>query len=117
MVLRVYFFRPKSAYEMRISDGSSDVCSSGLSGLPEYGGLARYHADVAAGAAPWPVDRLLAETEADRLRYPPGAGWAYSNIGYMKAGALIAQASGLPLGVALQQLVLDRKSTRLNSSH
>src|SRR3546814_16971458 len=63
---------------MRISDWSSDVCSS---------------------------DLLLAETEADRLRYPPGAGWAYSNIGYMKAGALIAQASGLPLGVALQQLV------------
>ncbi|MFC3675581.1 serine hydrolase domain-containing protein [Ferrovibrio xuzhouensis] len=74
-------------------------------GLSDYGGLARYHADVAAGAAPWPVDRLLAETEADRLRYAPGHGWAYSNIGYMKAATHIAQAAGLPLADALRQLV------------
>ena len=29
-------------------------------GLPDYGGLKRYHEDVASGRAPWPVDRLLA---------------------------------------------------------
>src|SRR3546814_5744305 len=29
---RVFFFKQKTAYEMRISDGSSDVCSSDLDG-------------------------------------------------------------------------------------
>src|SRR3546814_5378142 len=29
----VFFFKPKSAYEMRISDWRSDVCSSDLSAL------------------------------------------------------------------------------------
>src|SRR3546814_2274711 len=29
----VFFFKQKTAYEMRISDGSSDVCSSDLGGL------------------------------------------------------------------------------------
>lgn len=74
-------------------------------GLPDYGGLAAYHADVAAGVAPWPAERLLAEAEADRLRYPPGEGWAYSNIGYREVGLLIAEAAGLPLGEALRELV------------
>ncbi|WP_341704635.1 serine hydrolase domain-containing protein [Ferrovibrio sp.] len=74
-------------------------------GLPDYGGLASYQADVAAQRAPWPAARLLAETEADRLRYAPGQGWAYSNIGYMKVAALVAQAAGLSLGDALDRLV------------
>src|SRR3546814_3571829 len=30
-----FFFKQKTAYEMRISDWSSDVCSSDLSDLPE----------------------------------------------------------------------------------
>src|SRR3546814_19068124 len=32
MVLRIFFFKQKTAYEMRISDWSSDVCSSDLGG-------------------------------------------------------------------------------------
>lgn len=74
-------------------------------GLPDYGGLKRYHDDVAAGVAPWPAERLLAEAEADRLRYLPGEDWDYSNIGYREVGLLIVGASGLPLGEALEQLV------------
>src|SRR3546814_4246896 len=31
----VFFFKQKTAYEMRISDWSSDVCSSDLHGKPE----------------------------------------------------------------------------------
>ena len=53
-------------------------------GLPDYGGIGQYHADVAAGKAPWPIEKLLAIVDADRLRYPPGAGWGYSNIGYLR---------------------------------
>src|SRR3546814_18040716 len=33
-LLFVFFFKQKTAYEMRISDWSSDVCSSDLQGVP-----------------------------------------------------------------------------------
>ncbi|WP_260741107.1 serine hydrolase domain-containing protein [Tunturiibacter lichenicola] len=75
------------------------------SGLPDYGYVSEYHSDVAAGKAPWPIERLLATVDADRLWYKPGAEWAYSNIGYLKVAQLIEQASGLTLKVALEQLV------------
>ncbi len=74
-------------------------------GLPDYGALSAYHDDVAAGAEPWPLTRVLVETEATRLRYPPGQGWAYSNIGYREVADLVAAAGGLPLGEALRTLV------------
>src|SRR5689334_16480311 len=44
--------------------------------------------------------------EADRLDFEPGAGWSYSNVGYMFAGDAVAQAAGLPLGEALDALVI-----------
>src|SRR3546814_6555552 len=34
-VLLIFFFKQKTAYEMRISDWSSDVCSSDLSPKPQ----------------------------------------------------------------------------------
>src|SRR3546814_9401579 len=59
-----FFFKQKTAYEMRISDWSSDVCSSDL-GTPrklsetDRRTLARYFAGAgraaAAGAPAWPV--------------------------------------------------------------
>ncbi len=76
-------------------------------GLPDYGVIARYHADVAAGKPPWPVDRLLNAVEVTRLRYQPGAGWAYSNIGYLRIAQLIERISGRELAVALADLVFD----------
>src|SRR3546814_1031413 len=33
----LFFFKQKTAYEMRISDWSSDVCSSDLHALPDFG--------------------------------------------------------------------------------
>jgi CubicO group peptidase (beta-lactamase class C family) len=74
-------------------------------GLPDYGSLARYHEDVAAGKPPWPIDRLLAALDAGRPRYEPGTDWAYSNVGYLKVGQLIEHASRLTLAEALQRLV------------
>src|SRR3546814_9018260 len=38
LVFVVFFFKQKTAYEMRISDWSSDVCSSDLPVLPTMGG-------------------------------------------------------------------------------
>src|SRR3546814_19254906 len=43
-----FFFKPKTAYEMRISDWSSDVCSSDLKAL-EHVGEHRKSAAVPAG--------------------------------------------------------------------
>src|SRR3546814_8752646 len=40
----VFFFKQKTAYEMRISDWSSDVCSSDLRGVVE-GAVLHDHAD------------------------------------------------------------------------
>jgi len=74
-------------------------------GLPDYGGLARYHEDVEARKSPWPVERLLAALDTKRLRYEPGNGWAYSNIGYLKVRNLIEHSTGVSLGEALDQLV------------
>lgn len=76
-------------------------------GLPDYGSVASYHEDVAAGKAPWPITQLLDVLDADRSRYEPGKGWAYSNIGYLKVGQLIERASGLPLRQALDRVVFD----------
>src|SRR3546814_6623040 len=36
MRISVFFFKQKTAYEMRISDWSSDVCSSDLRRLPDH---------------------------------------------------------------------------------
>src|SRR3546814_2524565 len=63
----VFFFKQKTAYEMRISDWSSDVCSSDLSQAArgERGG---------AGGAPHPRPRSRAPLPADpplRLAAPP----------------------------------------------
>lgn len=74
-------------------------------GLPDYGSSLSYRDDVAAGGTPWPVERLLAEVEADRLRYEPGTGWAYSNIGYLEVARSIERASGMTLAEALRRLV------------
>src|SRR3546814_9877084 len=44
-----FFFKQKTAYEVRISDWSSDVCSSDLFGVPHIFG--KTDADVAYGVA------------------------------------------------------------------
>src|SRR3546814_4660279 len=36
MIVFFFFFKQKTAYEMRISDWSSDVCSSDLPGRPHF---------------------------------------------------------------------------------
>lgn len=77
------------------------------SGLPDYGGLPRYHADVAAGKAPWPTDRLLSAVDVTRLRYEPGTAWAYSNIGYLRVAQLIERISRRRLSEVLADLVFD----------
>ncbi|MBS0520859.1 MAG: beta-lactamase family protein [Proteobacteria bacterium] len=75
-------------------------------GLRDYGGLSDYHDAVARCLSPWSVDELLARTGADRPLYPPGQGWAYSNIGYLVVRRLIEETCGDALGTVVRRLVL-----------
>jgi CubicO group peptidase (beta-lactamase class C family) len=75
-------------------------------GLTDYGGLATYHDAVACGADAWPVSELLARTDADQPIYPPGEGWAYSNIGYLKVRRLLEATATEDLASTLARLVL-----------
>src|SRR3546814_10911346 len=126
---RFFFFKQKTAYEMRISDWSSDVCSSDLRGLH-------------AGAPPYGV--ITADVQGDKLggtwrrltgsiieRICTQAGVAPDRIDSASLAALDTAAAALPGGghISLylteqtkvldlvQRLALDRKRTRLNSSH
>lgn len=75
-------------------------------GLADYSELADYHAAVARHEAPWATDELLQRLDAGRLRYPPGSGWQYSNVGYLWVTRVIERVSGLALQQALNQRVL-----------
>src|SRR3546814_7291948 len=97
-----FFFKQKTAYEMRISDWSSDVCSSDLKveALPRA---------IPMSAVTTPL--LLRRTAA-----VPGTGLAVSF-------ATVVARSFLDLEIFFSDCDIcdpvsrDRKSTRLNSSH
>src|SRR3546814_5061572 len=46
MLLLFFFFKQKTAYEMRISDWSSDVCSSDLGPQPDVVDVRRHHVET-----------------------------------------------------------------------
>src|SRR3546814_1564940 len=118
------FFKQKTAYEMRISDWSSDVCSSDLRSadaelhFPAFAGdlhIARIEI-VAPGII---VSRLLAAELAGLLKFPchrfvsflsPPAPRRRLHATNRGRGCARAAAAIVPPG-------RDRKSTRLNSSH
>src|SRR3546814_1230587 len=117
-----FFFKQKTAYEMRISDWSSDVCSSDLSSVVgrhhqlvrkgrEFVALCPFHSDSKpslnivdekgfyhcfACGAHGDVIRFVMESEG---------------LGFMEAVEQLAAQAGLEVPKE------DRKSTRLNSSH
>ncbi len=74
-------------------------------GVPDYGGLRDYHETVARGDAPWSAERLLRSVDAERLLFPPGEGWAYSNVGYLLVRHLVEQAAAEDIDAALRRLV------------
>lgn len=76
-------------------------------GLADYGELADYHAAVARGDQPWPANEMLERLDATRLRYQPGVGWGYSNVGYLYIAQLIKALTGTPLAQAIEQRVLQ----------
>src|SRR3546814_8386149 len=113
----VCFFKQKTAYEMRISDWSSDVCSSDL--VYPYGeiSLALRQAVIDAGfAGAFGQHSGAAGGSADRFalpRFPLNEAY-----GALDRFRLLANALPLPVsGVTPSDTAIDRKSTRLNSSH
>ncbi|WP_159918162.1 serine hydrolase [Pantoea sp. 18069] len=76
-------------------------------GLADYGLIAQYQGDVAAGCTPWSVEQLLDRVDVRSARGAPGQAWVYSNVGYLYVGRQIAQAIGLSLADALKTCVFQ----------
>src|SRR3546814_10648999 len=103
-----FFFKQKTAYEMRISDWSSDVCSSDLQKMTNYAFFGNIEYDVVeaitlkAGTRYTKSKRDAVLCTRD-IAATPDVGAFFHNI--LLGGALGPYVRG------------DRKSTRLNSSH
>src|SRR3546814_8258723 len=120
-----FFVKQKTAYEMRISDWSSDVCSSDL--LPLHRSAARVEPLVGAVLVLLAGEHLAAGVGGFLRRdaiFDGGAAHhllhllfhlvaAARHVGHVDVDQLIG---ALPLA-GLELNLLDRKSTRLNSSH
>src|SRR3546814_5307070 len=105
---------------MRISDWSSDVCSSDL-GFPERQGGKRCQKPVIVDAVHEDVDELLdvannAMPGLDRAHCFK-RGKRSQDAASMRGDLLAYEVNGLVAPDHTLMLHLDRKSTRLNSSH
>src|SRR3546814_9045249 len=110
------FFRQKTAYEMRISDWSSDVCSSDLYfplspavGAVLYlsGGNPELKPERATN---WTTTVTITPSVMKRLRIDA----SYFHIIYRNRVVTPIPSN---YSVAFNPIYRDRKSTRLNSSH
>src|SRR3546814_5678689 len=124
-IIYLFFFKQKTAYEMRISDWSSDVCSSDLPNVTEAveaakGGQIEFRVEKAGiihaglGKASFSEADLKKNFEAflDAIVKAKPSG---SKGNYVRKVAL---SSSMGPGVKIDVAELsDRKSTRLNSSH
>src|SRR3546814_10856645 len=122
-----FFFKQKTAYEMRISDWSSDVCSSDLDsrrpGHEIRRAARRQQARGAAADAQTATFRLLHQDDADHHR---GDQCLQDEYEGEKAGhhdfpnSRGLTRTALAAHIETKRLRFkpkDRKSTRLNSSH
>ncbi|MCI0911687.1 serine hydrolase domain-containing protein [Pseudomonas putida] len=75
-------------------------------GLADYGELPEYHAAVANHESAWPVGEMMQRLDGHRLRYSPGAGWRYSNVGFMLVAQIIERAADLSIADTVRQQVL-----------
>src|SRR3546814_5583236 len=105
LLLLFFFFKQKTAYEMRISDWSSDVCSSDLQSRPELiveGFIS--HAEAAGDGKTFGLSQRFLERPACVLVLIVA-------FGPCRCGYPRCRDGGQ------QKKTSDRKSTRLNSSH
>src|SRR3546814_3917702 len=104
-----FFFKQKTAYELRISDWSSDVCSSDLSALAVLAMTAASAQDRTTAPA------LSAAPDPAAFREPP-ADTRPNTLYFWMNGNVTREGIDADL-TAMRDIGLDRKSTRLNSSH
>src|SRR3546814_8458478 len=100
-----FFFKQKTAYEMRISDWSSDVCSSDL--IDPSSTNKNVRVDVPIVGDVGEVVRQILKLWRAKKKQPNGKAldaW-WKQIDAWRARDCLAYKKG------------DRKSTRLNSSH
>src|SRR3546814_17890780 len=84
-----FFFKQKTAYEMRISDCSSDVCSSDLAaGEPRVAGT------------PETVKKFIALGATLAVETGAGAGAAIADADYRAAGATVGERASAQIGRA-----------------
>lgn len=77
------------------------------SGIPDYGRLPEYAAAVRDRPSdPWSDEELLARSLAGGLDFEPGAGWAYSNTGYLLVRRIVDAAAPGGFAGALQRELL-----------
>src|SRR3546814_6601026 len=121
-----FFFKQKTAYELRISDWSSDVCSSDLSLV--FTRVSRENMCVAL-----PIGHPYSSQECidpQQLHGVPFIGFnaeaalyfrerIQSIFAHFQIQPVIVHESVMPTLLALVEagMGIDRKSTRLNSSH
>src|SRR3546814_7447254 len=106
----LFFFKQKTAYEMRISDWSSDVCSSDL-----FVAATGYVTDAKRrdGAV---VFATPDANDADALN--AGRWWKLRrDANWHRPDGMRDGAPNEPVVDVTYADALDRKSTRLNSSH
>src|SRR3546814_3487292 len=124
-MVSVFFLKQKTAYEMRISDWSSDVCSSDLLlrgkhvvtyGQPFYAGWGLTEDKIKTGMATGRRKRRLTLEQLVAgvlLRYP--LYWDPMLKGYTSCEAILRKI--VEIRSTHERAGTDRKSTRLNSSH
>src|SRR3546814_5841218 len=108
-----FFFMQKTAYELRISDWSSDVCSSDLTALAAIGTLALAGVPPLGGA--WTKEAVIAAAGHEQKIVAVACMVAGGlSAAYALRLHLLAYGFTAAPGEGAQP---DRKSTRLNSSH
>src|SRR3546814_2777373 len=111
----VFFFKQKTAYEMRISDWSSDVCSSDL-GIGEIGALINgtYSRSEYYRAA---TNLFQRRSSATKPFNTPGLLLPNILQNFPEQGYIERHQVNGALQWRASPSLEDRKSTRLNSSH
>src|SRR3546814_6784210 len=136
-----FFFKQKTSYEMRISDCSSDVCSSDLAATclsaPSFAGTltgivrdgsgtsglqgAELEIQELKRRASADIDGSFRCTDVPAGRYTLRA--SYAGAETKTTSVNVTETGTTTVGIALsangdeEATILDRKSTRLNSSH
>ncbi len=83
-------------------------------GVPNYGPLKQYQAAVSGKETAWPAEKLLSVAGADTLDFAPGAGWNYSNTGYLLVRLMLEEVTGKALADIIHDTVF--KPLALNAS-